>query len=281
MAMFYWSLGLIPWKDSFWTLNKPIFNCTYAPHCWEKNNFLQAAVAVLMGGPVTIGDGIFFSNFSLLNSLTNDVDNTILKPSVPAVYFPLTFQIDFDLPNSLLGSELLKSGSQIFYSYSQGKKIHYLLAANLTQSISVNAEQFFGEKNNLWSYNWHSGEIAPVSPLILPKNLIPKYVPNNTDCNDPPCDEKIDLNYFLVATELIGEFVIFGDVTKLISLADSVFSDFQIQSDEFRISVSASIGRPINVSIFSISRQKIITVACRGNAVLECSIAGGESICKC
>jgi hypothetical protein len=56
----------------------------------EKNPVLQAMVAVLMGGSVTIGDNIFQSNQTLLRSLFTSNGEKLLKPDTPAVYMDAT-----------------------------------------------------------------------------------------------------------------------------------------------------------------------------------------------
>jgi hypothetical protein len=277
MSMLYWSAGLIPWKDSFWTSSKPLHNCVYTPHCQEPNSLLQAAVAVLMGGPVTIGDAVFTTNYTLLSALFNLDDQTVLKPSVPAVYLPLTFLADFDLP--LSSSSLVQSGTQVFVTHSQGGRVHYLLSANLSFSLSVFREDLnpVGSER-LFAYGWLHKNVSIVDPLDLPRNRLPPYVPNNTDCNDSPCDETIDMSYFVVSPELAGAFVLFGDVSKIVSLADSVFSNWSVSANRFAVAVAASV-RGTVVSVYDTRKQQMLAVKCVSQSILTCDASTGS--CEC
>ena len=272
MSMLYWATGLIPWKDSFWTSSAPLFNCVYTPHCREPNSLLQALVAVLMGGPITIGDAIFSSNYTLLSALFNEADQTVLKPTVPAVYLPATFVTDFDLPLSTQG--LVQSGTQAFVTHSQNGLVHYVLAANLTSALSVYPRDLrrggSGKRERLWAYDWLNKTVVLAEPLVLPRNRIPPYVPNNTDCNDPPCDEAIEMSYFVVSPEVAGQFVLFGDVSKVVSLADALFGNWQTQEDSFSVDVAGS-ARGIVVSVYNTAQQQMLTVTCHNQSTLTCA----------
>ena len=78
-SMFSWALGLIPLKDNFEsTVDQP------GTSSKKKESFprLEAAVATFTGGTVSIGDGVGYSNATLIMR-SSRTDGIILKPSRP------------------------------------------------------------------------------------------------------------------------------------------------------------------------------------------------------
>jgi hypothetical protein len=54
--MLFWSVGIVPWKDTFYTANFTA-GCAYES-CTEPNAELQALISILTGGPTALGDAI-------------------------------------------------------------------------------------------------------------------------------------------------------------------------------------------------------------------------------
>jgi len=138
--LLFWSVGLCPWKDSFWT-SSPQTECQYPGGCEEPNTDLQTLVAVLTAGPVSIGDKIDSTNRTLLLRTCMD-DGTILKPDKPLTPLDLVFKLSFD---SLEDIQLLDT-----FTDFGGKRWHYVLAANISTPISVSIEDL--ELDNTTSY---------------------------------------------------------------------------------------------------------------------------------
>lgn len=54
--MLFWAVGLVPWKDTFYTA-KDTPGCLYES-CEEPNAELEALISILTAGPTAIGDAV-------------------------------------------------------------------------------------------------------------------------------------------------------------------------------------------------------------------------------
>ena len=55
--MLFWAVGVVPWKDTFYTSrNTP--GCQYES-CEEPNAELEVLVSILTAGPTALGDAIY------------------------------------------------------------------------------------------------------------------------------------------------------------------------------------------------------------------------------
>jgi hypothetical protein len=81
-SLLFDALGLAPSKDGFWTTSVQPGN-PYGDHVNEPTPRLQSAIATLSAGPVAIGDGVNYTNRSLLMRSCR-ADGRLLQPSRPA-----------------------------------------------------------------------------------------------------------------------------------------------------------------------------------------------------
>ncbi|KAL6067877.1 Ricin B-type lectin domain-containing protein, variant 2 [Balamuthia mandrillaris] len=95
-SMFLDALGLIPFKDNFWTTSKPQPGCKWpSTGCIEPNPELHALSAVLATGPVGPSDGIGYTNRSRIMKTCRE-DGLILKPDKPAKPLDTVFTAQFN-----------------------------------------------------------------------------------------------------------------------------------------------------------------------------------------
>ena len=81
-AVLAYALGVIPFKDTFWTTTTQCQNPYYAGHCTEPNTVLESAVASFSAGAVAPGDGVGQSNASLIMRACTS-EGRLLKPTRP------------------------------------------------------------------------------------------------------------------------------------------------------------------------------------------------------
>ena len=80
-SLLMWSLGVAPYKDTYWTTSAQPGN-KYAVG-YEPEPDMQSLIAILSAGPVLPGDAIGRTNVSLLN-MSYRADGLLLKPDRPA-----------------------------------------------------------------------------------------------------------------------------------------------------------------------------------------------------
>ncbi len=169
---------------------------------------------------------------------------------------------------------LMQSGTQLFVARSHNEFATYLLAANISQSFNLSESAISDQKRNLFALNLVDESVSHVNPLLIPSNVIPPYVANDTDCNDPPCDQLIGFSYFIVAPELLDEWVLFGDVSKIVSLSAVMIGRPVVLGET---SFSAPILSSMTVSLWNTRTMRMHVYACKKGSTLICK----KTKCDC
>ena len=102
-SMLYWSLGMLPFKDAFWTETDEPGN-EWAPAS-EADPELETVVSAVMAGPVGPSDALGLFNRTRIMR-TCSADGTLLKPKAPAMNVDATFTAaarSWDGANNALG----------------------------------------------------------------------------------------------------------------------------------------------------------------------------------
>ena len=129
-AVLAFALGIIPFKDNFWTTAEQCDNPYYAGHCTEPNTVLESAVATFSAGAVAPGDGVGQSNVSLIFRSIN-AEGRLLKPSRPMGSLDQWYAANAFTPGGI-GYQL-----QSTYTELQGLRWHYTLAVNHSADLVV------------------------------------------------------------------------------------------------------------------------------------------------
>jgi hypothetical protein len=129
-SLLFDALGLASSKDGFWTTSAQPGN-PYGATEIENFPLLQSAVATLSAGPVQIGDGIGFSNVSIILKSCR-ADGRLLQPSQAAT------PIDAAIRQAALRDGSGPTGEVWFApSFVAGQTFGYLFVAELLQSWSL------------------------------------------------------------------------------------------------------------------------------------------------
>jgi len=123
-SMLAWSLGMAPFKDTFWSTKfQP--GGKYEPKVHESNSELQALVSNLSAGTIGPGDKIGCADRTLLLK-TCRPDGLLLKPDRPAT--PIDRWFLMDQPKGEIYSTQTQVGDQIW---------HYVLIAAHNQPFAL------------------------------------------------------------------------------------------------------------------------------------------------
>jgi len=249
-----WSLGMVPFKDNFWSIgvqpNNP-YNLI------EPNPELQAIVSVLSTGPVSFGDAIGYTNISLILSTCRS-DGMILKPDKPATVIDKTF-----LSNGPKGD--LWDTFTAFGAY----RWHYILVPDLNQPYSlypVDIESAFpgvvykfNNSNIIQNFNDNTTLNLPV----IIRNITTGYTP---------------FNYFNIAPifEENG-LVLLGEVSKIVPVSHQRLSNLNVTSSGFEVLVlGAAFENVIISSLLSLPLTTVTKTLCQISiaqfATLTCTL---------
>eukprot|EP01113_Clastostelium_recurvatum_P009751 TRINITY_DN1473_c0_g1_i3.p1 TRINITY_DN1473_c0_g1~~TRINITY_DN1473_c0_g1_i3.p1 ORF type:complete len:308 (-),score=82.29 TRINITY_DN1473_c0_g1_i3:96-1019(-) len=127
-SMLLWGLGLVPFKDDFWTTS-PQPGCNFAS-CIEPNVYLETLVAVLTAGPIGPSDAVGHMDRDLVMHSCRQ-DGLLLKADHPAMPLDAVFVETFSSPSVL---QVLESSTFI-----DGVRVQYVMAAGLNESFTIKA----------------------------------------------------------------------------------------------------------------------------------------------
>jgi hypothetical protein len=245
-SLLHWSLGIIPFKDNFFTsdMEEPGCNTNYNT-CQEINSELQALVAVLSAGPVGPSDRIGFLNYSRIWHASRG-DGVLLKPDHPA--FPVESSFQLYSPTTYKTLIDVRSTSS---SYQVGTW-HYILAADLEKPFSLLPHEFPTQTKEAVIFNYYDFLRSPSnilrfdSPLVIPERA--HYLP-------------IDFNYYIVAPVLANNWTILGEYDHFITMSKQRIRDIQQDQDDLTIVFQGQIFENVNFAFLSPS-NKILMQYC-------------------
>jgi len=255
-----WSLGLVPFKDVFWTTNQQPGN---PYNGYERNPQLQALVSSLSTGPVGFGDKIGYTNRTLIMQ-TCAADGRLLKADKPATSIDRSF-----LPNGPKG--------QVWSTYSNisGLFWHYILGADLNEEFLLYPSDLYFSSNSSQIqrvFNWNSPQ-----SVDLFNNDYPLHFPVHNDPNWP-------YDYFVIVPVLSNDFLILGETNKFVTMSQQRFNSLELSQQMVKLSIQGSPTEIVMMSVTHVGIDKIVSTSCMigqdSVAILECTFADTIQ-CQC
>ncbi|CAF1102529.1 unnamed protein product [Didymodactylos carnosus] len=281
-----WALGIIPFKDTFWTMSMQP-QSPYGKFI-EPNVELNALIALMSLGGVAISDKIGNTNSTVVNRLCRS-DGVLFRPRKPATSMDSTF-FGVGGPDGELWHTY---GSDLQQTYF----VEYVMATNLTQSYEFAWNELLNtvdedtprrtisdvyivfSLNNLTDYYWITST-NPFTFLIpsCPQNLTTYYSPFHL--------------FVFVPAQKESKWILFGELAKQLPITQQRFSSVQFSSrpaDSLQVDVIGIDGEEVLVTVgFSsqvLGRIDIITVQCSFRTMqpttimtMSCNVSNG---CQC
>lgn len=235
-SIFFGALGVQPSKDVFWTTTlQPGNPFSKSPSGdTEPNPFLHALVATLSTGPVGFGDGLGYTNASLVMRACRAGDGLLLKPDRPSHAVPASLNAIFALPATTSGSYILPN---VTHTYSKqvspdGRDTwvwHYILAVSLPAPFLLPCTDL-GPAYNASAAGYAVFDTFNPSGGALGLcggggrgggggGLPTSYtIPTGTGLPSPPSGAH-DLRYLLIAPILPGGWVLLGEMGKFVPMS--------------------------------------------------------------
>lgn len=216
------AVGLIPWKDTFWTTEKqPGCPSSYS-RCCEPNPELQTLLAVLSTGPVSPGDSIGHANVTLLKRACM-FDGTLLKPNSPVLPLNKVFIESFDAlewPRVLISEAGPENNSVNWYYIFAAKLANSFIIypqdidSTLTQkqSVVVTLAVATVENGEKIVKMTTSSNIIAIQPFDADHPLI---VPQMTNFLSD-CGEIVPFAYYIIASRQVNEWIVLGELDKFV-----------------------------------------------------------------
>lgn len=147
--MFYWALGIIPFKDGFYSsTNKQVGGQTVGPETHPDREAIMATLSCGMVGPM---DGIYLINKTRIMA-TCDADGYVLRPDRPVTTTDACFA---------LGNPTCHIGHT--YSDIDGLgRVHYVFNSDENKTFAPE-QAYLNASSNFAVYNWYTGEILTLA----------------------------------------------------------------------------------------------------------------------
>jgi len=137
-SMLIKSLGVFPYKDTFWSNTATQTGCTMPDICNDPNAPLEALISTLTAGPVGPSDKIGFLDEKVVMSTCRS-DGVLLKPDVPATTMDLVYKVAFEASQPVIYQ--LTSTYSTHKANVAGKQVsltfHYVLAVDTTRAFII------------------------------------------------------------------------------------------------------------------------------------------------
>ena len=246
-SMLLWSIGLYPYKDTFYSDTEEVvlhpdakfYNFT------EPYPITHAVVSVLSAGPIAPSDGIGGANYSLIIR-TCRVDGMILKPDRPAVtidryWIAKTFGTEF------ISGEVGPKG-EVWTTYSQLSALpsetwHYIIGINLFEDFqALPSDLLLPSAGNLVAFSYNSTTLGTIQNLTLFSAQQPLLIPKGHNYGD--------FTMWTIAPEIYPSApILLGEVGKVLPLSTKRFSSVIAFPAELIVNI---IGAPGEVVTFAL-----------------------------
>eukprot|EP01087_Luapelamoeba_hula_P023146 TRINITY_DN845_c0_g2_i6.p1 TRINITY_DN845_c0_g2~~TRINITY_DN845_c0_g2_i6.p1 ORF type:complete len:576 (+),score=72.90 TRINITY_DN845_c0_g2_i6:149-1876(+) len=282
-SLFHWAVGLVPFKDDFWSSSGNQSGCAYSWGCYEPNPEMQTLVAALTSGPVSPSDGIGHLNSTRLMQTCRQ-DGLLLKADKPATPLESLWASQFATMSNTHLEQIWESETRIGeFAW------HYLFSANLSSAYTVHSTEFADDTSNNQSflaYDYYRQTVAYFDerhPLVLPKGLQDKAT------------RVFPFTYHTIAPVLANGWTFLGERNKFITVSKQrvmevnvVSAGKQDSSDNYlSVTVSGVPGELLELSFVgptSSGTPRISVVKCAiesitATATVTC--VSGNNVCTC
>ena len=233
-AILYWALGLLPFKDGFYSSTHPqIGGQTVGPETHPEREALIATLSTAMVGPM---DGLGLLNKTRLMQ-TCRADGVLLKPDAPITTSDECFRAApwAGAARAAGGTAELREDPSTCYLYHTSSAVagygtvHYVFANDARPLTPAMAYIPAADANKYAVYNWHARTVQPL--LASGTAVAPSFE---------------GFAYAVVAPKLSG-WVLFGEVGKYVTLSTRRFVKVAAQELSLFVTVAGVAGETVRV----------------------------------
>jgi len=252
-SIFFWSLGIFPFKDDFWTTqDQP--GCRYNP-CVEPNPVLETLAAALTAGPIGPSDSIGKLNIDLIMK-TCAKDGLLLKPDKPATAIDSTF---LPQPGYSFGTTI-----EVWDTFTQfgQNRWHFVLAAQLTAGYTVRASDIglAGVDSVIFEYFEFANGTREVTPFDGAHNLQIHDQVAMLSAKDA-ASGVVPFNYYVIAPILKSKWVLLGEVSKFITVSHQRISSLLDTSSSLTFVLAGTKGETLSIALYNFATSSYVTLS--------------------
>lgn len=267
-GLLYWAVGVLPFKDDFWTTSVQPGNPWGAAGV-EQNPELQTLVSALLGGPVGPSDMLGLVNTTRLMQVCRK-DGLLLKPDRPA------YLADIAYTTAFASGEAPPHLWHTTSSAGDGSpKSHLVMAANMSHALQVPLSSLEAFDSKYLVKEYYSGETRLLSSsdaLSVNAQKPPACPPGPGQC--------IPINLWQLAP--VGpKYTLLGETGKFIAVSPQRFADLVSTTVKLQVTVSGAPGEtvPVEVSVDASLTPQAVT--CRFTSGEDLTLTCQGSSCSC
>jgi len=264
-SLLEWSIGLIPFKDDFWTTMNQTGCPSNYPSCLEYNTVLETLVATLSTGPVGFADAIGATNAGLVMQSCNAM-GLLLKADKPATPIDKVFvQFGSAEPEMI----------QVWDTFSEHSKLrwHYVLGANLSADYDVyphDLELKDSDKFVTMDY-FNQSHIKPFDKTHSLK------LPKAKSVTSP----HIDFSYHIVAPVMPHGWVVLGEVGKFVTMSHQRITGVTFDDKSVTVTAEGKQGEVITLAFYQSGEGELYKVPCTVGSSLSVQVICNGPKCSC
>ncbi|CAF1021377.1 unnamed protein product [Adineta steineri] len=283
-SMITWALGVIPFKDTFWTTS--IQPESRYGNFTEPNVLLNGLVALMSLGGVAISDKIGNTNSTVVNRLCR-TDGILFRPERPATAMDSTFLGD-NGPKGEMWHTYASDVQKMFF-------VEYVMITNLTQSYAFTWNELVNTEENEYEPNRIISDIYVVFDLNSPNEYYWLTSSNTSKIIMPACAQDLVTFYspfhlyVFVPFSNQSNWILFGELNKQLPITQQRFAWIQSTTNSQQISVIGVYGEEVSVTVgytkHALEKIDMYTVKCLFQSVegistmlITCEIDNG---CQC
>lgn len=278
-SLFYWALGVAPFKDDYWTTEvQP--GSPYGDKPTEPNWQLQAITVALSTGPNGPSDKIGLMNATLVRSTVRG-DGVNVQPDKPATTLDSALLAVF----SGAGDAPLVTAA---YTHHAGHayRYHNVLAVSLAADFPLTAADL-GPAGNASAYAVFDHFNVGAGPLaVLPVPGAGETFTIARGQGQPSAPARaLPIRYLHVVPQLPGGWWLIGDATKIVPASRARVANVLVTGAGFTAGIHGSAGEPagVDISFVSPAGGGVQSVNCPSkagaDATLACVTATGACSC--
>ena len=308
-TLYPWSVGLLPYRDAFFSGTQSWGTCTclqgntgpesaatsLKPEWWglqEGIPELQALVAALTAGPIAPGDGIGDTDVDLVMR-TCRKDGILLKPSRPI------FPIDSWWTGNALGSSgpsprgsqlnLDHGAAEVGYTFEEinGLRWYFVLGVGLEKAFDLTPGDVHwapAGNSTQWQWSWDCAARGCTRPSSDPADVLLEPFGADRPIRLPPFVDGAHgamswarLRFTRTAPTLCNGWLLLGEAEKFISVSRSRILDLAVDCGEgggLVVQVGGAPGETVTM-LLRPPRGAVVARSCTAGPGGKCSIAAG------
>jgi len=254
-SLLFYATGIYASRDNVWTTapDTEQKGCGNSDFCYEPNAHLDNAVAVLIGGPYGIGDGLAYVDADVVHRSCRS-DGFMLRPRWPLASLDFTFT-EADARGSLVWAahdDFGQEGSFLRWSY--------VIGVDLTDEIAITPKRLLQglpppASGIMVAWEVTMGEVVNATKVVTFSDISPFMLPKSKPLNLPYYSDSPPHTHYATAPVMPNGMALLGEISKWATMSFGRVSSVTADEEAFTVNIR---GAPSERVIFAVLLDSVI-----------------------